>query len=416
MNVIILGAGLSGCETALQLANRGITVDLYEMKPVKYSTAHKSENFAELVCSNSFGKELSSTANGVLINELQMLESYLLQIAKQYRTSHIGELVVDREKFSKEVTRQILENPNIKVHRELITQIPKGDVVVIATGPLTDVKLAQHFEVVFGKDNLSFQDSTCPIIYGDSIDTNNVQICKTSNGITISLTEEQFNIIAEKLRGAKTRINTDDKTIELPQCSPIEYLAKKDIKTLLEVKFAQTLERTKDNFATVTLRKENSAGQSYSIAGFMTQMTQESQRRVIRAIPGLERCKFARYGRSHRNTFLNAPKILNKFLKANEKCYIIGQLSGIDGYIPAIATGLMATYSIMAEYQNEILIEFPKNTILGGFSNYITAANENFSPMIASFHLIESAKDSYDSSRKALSKWIKESKIFHITG
>lgn len=408
MVIKILGAGLSGCEVALQLANRGIPVELYEMKPLKYSSAHSSDKFAELVCSNSFRNDNTTTANGLLINELRMLNSYLLNVAHTCRISQNDELIVDREKFSNIVTQKIKENRNIKIYNKVVDKIEDKDITVIATGPLTEENLSNYFKEKFGDNNLSFQDSTCPIIYANSINKNNDRISIIEDKIYISLSREQFENLVEKLKLAKTMTNEFDKTIGLPQCSPIEYIAKTDINALLDVKLSQNTQRTVDNYATVTLRKENDKETAYSIAGFMTQMMQTAQKEVIRVIPGLEKCEFARFGRSHKNTFFNAPELLDHFFRVNNNCYIIGQLSGIDGYVPSIATGIIAAYSILSKLNNEDLIQFPDTTMLGGFCKYITTKNENFSPMVASFHLLKNSDNYYESSKNAIETWLKK--------
>lgn len=407
MKVKVLGAGLSGCEIALQLANRGIQVELYEMKPLKFSSAHSSDNFAELVCSNSFRNNTNTTANGLLINELKMLKSYLLDIAYSCVISQGTELIVDRDAFSKKVTKTIQANKNIKVYKKIVTEIVDDDnITVIATGPLTDESLSTFLQKKFGDNNLSFQDSTCPIILSNSINIKNNRIKIFDDKICISLSKEHFITLLNKLKNADTMTNDFDKTIELPQCCPIEYLAKKDSNQLLNIKLSQDNIRTTENYATVTLRKENKEGSAYSISGFMTQMSQKSQKEVIRTIPGLAQCKFARFGRSHRNTFFNSPKILDKFFRVNPNCYIIGQLSGIDGYVPAIATALIASYCIYSKLNNQDLIEFPDTTMLGGFSNYITTRNDNFSPMVASFHLLKKTDNYYNKSKQDLTEWI----------
>lgn len=411
MIVKVLGAGLSGCEVALQLANRGIQVELYEMKPLKYTSAHSSDKFAELVCSNSFRNDNKTTANGVLINELRMLNSYLLKIADDCKISESDELIIDREEFSEKVTKMIKENKNIKVYKKIVNEIDDNNITIIATGPLTDESLSSYFQKKFGGNNLSFQDSTCPIIYFDSIDAKNSRIKILDDKICISLSKEQFVNLLNKLKSADIMTNNFDKIIELPQCCPIEYLAKKNSNQLLNIKLNQEAPRTNENYATVTLRKENIEGTAYSISGFMTQMSQKSQIEVIRTIPGLEQCKFARFGRSHKNTFFNAPKILDSFFRVSGNCYIIGQLSGIDGYVPAIATSLIASYCIYTKLNNKDLIEFPDTTMLGGFSKYITTENDSFSPMVASFHLLKQTDNYYNTSKQDLTKWIKKTKF-----
>lgn len=406
--VKIIGAGLSGCETALQLANRGIQVELYEMKPLKYSSAHSSEKFAELVCSNSFRNDNKITANGLLINELRMLNSYLLKIAENCRISQNDELIVDREKFSNEVTQKIIQNKNIKIYNKIVDRIDDKDITVIATGPLTEENLSSYFKEKFGDNNLSFQDSTCPIIYTNSIDKNNSSVRVIEDKMYISLSRVQFENLVKKLKLAETMTNEFDKTIGLPQCSPIEYIAKTDINALLDIKLNQDTPRTNENYATVTLRKENSIGTAYSIAGFMTQMSQTAQKEIIRTIPGLEKCEFARFGRSHKNTFFNAPNLLDNFFRVNDNCYIIGQLSGIDGYVPSIATGIIAAYSIFSKLNHNDQIGFPETTMLGGFTRYITTKSNNFSPMVASFHLLKHSDNYYENSKKDLKSWIKK--------
>lgn len=406
MRVIIIGAGLAGCEAALQLANRGIRVDLYEMKPLKHSEAHNNNDYAELVCSNSFRDNTKNTPNGLLINELRQLHSYLIDIADKSKITNGNELIIDREIFSQQVTKKIRENKNIKIHTEIVEKIDDNDITIIATGPLTAEKLSLYFQEKFGKNNLSFQDSTCPIIYSDSINFKDKKLTLTDDKVFISLTKNDYDDLICKLKTAKIMVNRFDKEIELPQCCPIEYLAKKDSNELLNVKLFQDRERSTEHYATVTLRKENRRGSVYSISGFMTQMKHESQKIVIRSIPGLENCKFARYGRSHKNTYFNAPNLLDKYFRVNEKCYIIGQLSGIDGYVPAIATGIVASYAIYSYITKQDLYEFPNTTMIGGFCNYITTKTENYSPMVASYHLLKKTDNYFFNSNKDIKKWI----------
>lgn len=310
--------------------------------------------------------------------------------------------------FPMKLHGQIKQNKNIKVYNKIVNKIDDKDITVIATGPLTEESLSKYFAEKFGDNNLSFQDATCPIIYTNSIDTNNSRITINKDKMYISLSKKQFDNLLKKLKTAKTMTNEFDKTIGLPQCSPIEHLAKTDINSLLDVKFNQKLERTQDNYATITLRKENIEGTAYSIEGFMTQMSQTAQKEIIRTIHGLEKCEFARFGRSHKNTFFNSPEILDKFFRVNSNCYIVGQLSGIDGYVPAIATGIIAAYSIYSRLNKKCLIEFPDTTMLGGFAKYITTKNKDFSPMVASFHLLKNTDNYYENSKKDLENWIKK--------
>ena len=411
MKVKIIGAGLAGCEAALQLANRGIQVDLYEMKPIKYTEAHSNSNYAELVCSNSFRNDTKNTPNGILIHELKQLHSHLIDIAYNCRIHKDDELIIDRDKFSIEVTKRIKNNKNIRVHTEVVDKIDDRSITIIATGPLTDDKLSYYFLKKFGNNNLSFQDSTCPIIYSESIDFKNKKVKIKDDKMLITLTKEEYNALLYKLQNAKVMVNKFDKEIELPQCCPIEYLAKKDPNKLLETKLFQNQKRTDKHYATVTLRKENEIGSIYSISGFMTQMQHDSQNIVIKSIPGLEKCKFARYGRSHKNTYFNSPNLLDNFFRINDKCYIIGQLSGIDGYVPSIATGIVAAYSIYSKIKKLELYEFPDKTMIGGFCNYIIQKTEDYTPMVASYHLLKQTKNYYNESKKELKKWIGKTKF-----
>lgn len=378
----IIGAGLAGCECALQLANNGFEVTLYEQKPLVFSTAHSNPNFAELVCSNSLGRHKENTANGMLIKECLRYDSHLLRIAKECDMSNETHLNVDRVLFSQRITEEIKSNPNIQIILSQVDCLPQCDNLIIATGPLTDGALYDDMCKKLGAGMIMLSDATCPIISAESVRTDAFQIAENGD-LLLPLTDEEFERLVYMLKTERTVEHHGELAdLGLMQCIPIENVAKTDEEYLQNVRLQNK---------TIRLRCENLGQSAYSVVGFMTHISQEGQRRIIRALRGLENAKFIRYGRVHRNTFVDAPKVLDKHFSTKDGVYIIGQLSGVDCYIPVISTGIIASRAIIARAQGKTPDLFPQGTMMRGFQDYITTPSEDYSPMVADFALLKEA-------------------------
>ena len=450
--ITIIGGGLAGSEAAYQIAKRGIKVKLYEMKPENFSPAHSNKNLAEIVCSNSFKSNLHTNACGLLKEELRLLDSLLIKIADKTAVPAGQALAVDREKFSKTVTNEIENMENIEIIREEvgnknlhIKNLASEGIVIIATGPLTSDKLFKEILEITGKNNLHFYDAAAPIIDRSSIDMN---IAFNGNRY------EQEREKDEDIENWKNRINSQDKSyINLPMnkeeyenfwnelvnaevvelhnfekreifegCMPIEIMAKRGIDTLrfgpLKPVGFTDLRTGKRPYAVVQLRQDNSQGNLFNMVGFQTNLKFGEQKRVFRLIPGLENAEFEKYGVMHRNTFINSPELLDETynLKKNLNIFFAGQITGVEGYVESIASGLVAglnaieKYKILKkddnkrneqgdkikkEYENDSntdnckekwnKIIFPEDTMIGALSKYISVSNNNFQPKNANF-------------------------------
>lgn len=376
----IIGAGLAGCECALQLAHNGFKVTLYEQKPLVFSSAHANPDFAELVCSNSLGRHRADTANGMLIRECLEYNSHLLRIAKECDLSNETHLNVDRMEFSRKVTEEIRENANIEVVLQSVESLPECDNLIIASGPLTCGALYEDMSKKLGADTIALSDATCPIISADSVRTEPFQTDENGD-LLLRLTDGEFEELVQRLKCAKTFEHHGElPDLGLIQLIPIENVAKTDIQHLRDVRLQGQ---------TIRLRCENLGQSAYSVVGFMTHMTQQEQRSIIRAMRGLENAKFIRYGRVHRNTYVNAPKILDQHFSTQDGVYIIGQLSGVDCYVPVISTGIIASRAVIARARGETPKLFPEGTMMRGFQDYITTPSEDYSPMVADFALLK---------------------------
>ena len=399
MKVSVIGAGLAGCEASLTLANAGINVDLYDIKPNKFTPAHQDPNFCELVCSNSLKSDTLDFATGLLKAEMRILGSQVLQIADTYKVPAGNTLSVDRKQFAQTVTDKILNHPNINVICEEVTEIPDG-IVIIATGPLTTDKFSEHLRTILGQD-LYFYDAVAPIISADSI---NMNIAFTANKfndnqdgdyINCPMDRNQYQDFCNLLVNAE-RVELhqfeDEKVFE--GCMPVEVMAKRNIDTLRCGPLKSNglvLDNGKPPYACVQLRKENIAGDAYNMVGFQTNLTFPEQKRVFRTIPGLENCEFLRYGVMHRNSYINAPRLLNHYfqLKSQPNVFFAGQISGIEGYVESIASGLIVGINVIRYIRKMPLIEFTVNTCLGALGNYLESASEhNFQPMHINWGLL----------------------------
>lgn len=400
--VNVIGAGLAGCECAWILAQNDIKVKLYEMKPNKKSEAHISDNFAELVCSNSLKSESLTNACGLLKKEMQILDSLFVEAAYSSRVEAGQALAVDRVKFSEYITNKIKENKNIEIIYEEVEDVEKLDgITVIATGPLTSTPLFESIGRLIGEKELYFYDAEAPIIEADSIDMSIAyrmdRYGEVGSGdyLNLSMTKDEYLNFYNELLNAETAPRHDfDKLILFEGCMPVEEMAKRGEKTLVFGPLKPVgLENPKLNekpYAVVQLRSENKDNTMYNMVGFQTSLKFGEQKRVFSMIPGLQNAVFERYGVMHKNRYINSSKILdNKFcMKEKNNIYFAGQISGVEGYVESAASGLMVAYNIISRENNKN-IEFPDTTMLGSLAKYISTENKNFQPMNANFGIIK---------------------------
>lgn len=399
--VNVIGAGLAGSEAAWQLAKRGVPVRLYEMRPVKMTPAHRSGQFAELVCSNSFRAAALTNAVGVLKEEMRRLDSLIIHSADKHMVPAGGALAVDREGFSAEITRTLQAHPLIEVLQEEVTQIPDGP-TIIATGPLTSPVLSEELKALTGEEYLYFYDAAAPIIEKESINMDKVFIASRYDKgdaayLNCPMTEEEFDRFYELLVSAEVApLKEFEKEIYFEGCMPIEVLAKRGKKTLLygPMKPVGLVDpRTgKRPYAVVQLRQDNSAGTLFNVVGFQTHLKWGAQKEVIQSIPGLENAEIVRYGVMHRNTFINSPKLLKPTYQFRERqdLFFAGQMTGVEGYVESAASGLIAGVNAARFVQGKDLVVPPKTTAIGSLAHYITSTDaKHFQPMNANFGLFE---------------------------
>ncbi len=394
MVVKVIGAGLAGCETAWQLANHNIDVELYEMKPVKYSPAHSYKGFAELVCSNSLKAARIDSAAGMLKEEMRRLGSLTMECAAQTSVSAGGALAVDREKFSDLVTERIKNHSRIKIFTEEIENIPDG-YVIIATGPLTSGGLATSISDKCGS-YLSFFDAAAPIVTYESLDKDLVFFASRygkgeADYINCPMNKEEYLTFYNELINAESAPlkEFDKQSFKVYEgCMPIEVLAKRGEDTMrfgpLKPVGLTDPRTDKRPYAVVQLRKENNDGTLYNLVGFQTNLKFGEQKRVFSLITGLKDAEFMRYGVMHRNSFLDSPRLLDEHfcLRKDEKVYFAGQITGVEGYIESAASGIMAGLNLARKLNNLEQISLPKETMLGALSKYISDESViNFQPM-----------------------------------
>jgi methylenetetrahydrofolate--tRNA-(uracil-5-)-methyltransferase len=397
--VNVIGAGLAGSEAAWQLVERGIKVNLYEMRPVKQTPAHHTDKFAELVCSNSLRANTLTNAVGVLKEEMRNLNSVIIGSADACAVPAGGALAVDRHEFAAQVTSRVKEHPNVTVFNEEMTEIPQGP-TIIATGPLTSQALSQQLKELTGEEYLYFYDAAAPIIEKDSIDMEKVYLkSRYDKGeaayLNCPMTEEEFDRFYEALISAETvPLKEFEKEIFFEGCMPIEVMGQRGRKTMLFGPMKPVgLEdpRTgKRPYAVVQLRQDDAAGTLYNIVGFQTHLKWGPQKEVIQLIPGLENAEIVRYGVMHRNTFINSPKVLKATyqFKNREDLFFAGQMTGVEGYVESAASGLIAGINAARLVKGEDPVEFPHETAMGSMARYITTTNaKNFQPMNANFGL-----------------------------
>ena len=403
MKLSVIGAGLAGCEAAWQIASRGIQVDLYEMKPLHYTPAHKNPGFAELVCSNSLKAERISSAAGLLKEEMRRLGSLLMQCADKSRVPAGGALAVDRDIFSALVTEQIRSHPLIRVHAEEVQSIPDGGIRVVATGPLTAQALADDI-AIFCAGSLSFYDAAAPIVTAESLD---MDACFSASRydkggddayLNCPMNKEEYDRFYDALVSAE-RAPVHGFDVADPKvyegCMPVEVMAGRGRDTLrfgplkpVGLRDPKTGHRP---WAVVQLRRENAAATLYNLVGFQTNLKFPEQKRVFGLIPALKNADFVRYGVMHRNTFVNSPKILypDFSLKADPNLFFAGQLTGMEGYMESAASGLMAGWNAAQRLLEQETVVLPHETMIGALCRYLVECDPaHFQPMGANFGIL----------------------------
>ena len=401
MEVKVIGAGLAGCEAAWQLANRDIDVLLYEMKPKKMTPAHHSPDFAELVCSNSLRGDRLENAVGLLKEELRRLDSLILSCAEATRVEAGGCLAVDRGGFSQMVTEKIRSHPRITVVEEEVTQVPEGP-VIIATGPLTSDALSRAIGEYFGETGyLHFFDAAAPLVTAESIDMNLAWWQSrydrgTPDYVNCAMNKEEYEAFWQALTTAQEAEvhGFEDKNV-FEGCMPVEVMARRGIDTLRYGPLKPvglTDPRTgKEPYAVVQLRQDNATGSVFNLVGFQTHLKFGEQKRVFSMIPALRNAEYVRYGVMHQNTFLQSPKLLDRFYadRRNPLVAFAGQMTGVEGYVESTASGYLAAVAMAAKVQGRPLPEFPKTTAIGALGLYISDESvENFQPMNINFSII----------------------------
>ena len=399
---IVIGAGLAGVEAAWQLARAGYEVDLYEMRPIKMTPAHKTSKYAELVCSNSLKAMRTESAAGMLKEEMRMFSSLCMECADKSRVPAGGALAVDREKFSQLITEKIENEPLINVIHEEVTEIPDGDVVIVAAGPLASDALAEDIRKKFG-DSLSFFDAAAPIVSGDSIDMNSA-FCQSrydrggeDDYINCPMNKQEYeDFYSELINAQRAELHEFEKNKKVYEgCMPIEIMATRGPDTMRfgPMKPVGLIDPHTSHrpWAVLQLRKENVAASAYNLVGFQTNLKFSEQKRVFSLIPALKNAEFLRYGVMHRNTFLNSPEILNSDFSVKERkgLFFAGQITGVEGYMESASSGIMAGFNAVRLLKNKESLVLPPESMIGALSRYISnEAIENFQPMGANFGVL----------------------------
>ena len=435
--ITVVGGGLAGSEATYQIAKRGIKVKLYEMKPNNFSPAHSNNNLAEIVCSNSFKSNLHTNACGLLKEELRNLDSLLIKVADETAVPAGQALAVDREVFSKKVTETLENMENVEIIRQeigknglSIESIAKDGIVIIATGPLTSDALSKQILELTGEDDLHFYDAAAPIIFKDSIDMNiafygnryeqerakdeDVEEWKTkqkndgdASYINLPMNKEEYEHFWNELVNAEVvELHQFEKREIFEGCMPVEVMAKRGIDTLRYGPLKPmgfTDPRTGYRpYALVQLRQDNKDATIYNIVGFQTNLKFGEQKRVFSMIPGLENAEFAKYGVMHRNTFINSTKLLDRTyqLKKNKNIYFAGQITGVEGYVESISSGLVAGINAVKQLKQEEKIEFSEYTMIGALAKYISTPNDKFQPMNANYGILPELEGKKISDKK----------------
>lgn len=402
MKVNVIGAGLAGCEAALQLTKQGIEVKLFEMKPKKFSPAHKSEGFAELVCSNSLKADRIENACGLLKEEMRLFGSVMMEAADVTRVPAGGALAVDRDLFSEYITKKIKAEPLIEVVYGEVTDINTDEYTIIATGPLTSGALFDKIFELTGKDGVSFYDAAAPVVTKESIDFDKVFYAArynkgTADYINCPMTKEEYEAFYNALVTAEcAELHQFENMTVFEGCMPVEVMAKRGEKTLTfgplkPVGLVNPRTGKDDSFAVVQLRQDNREGTLYNLVGFQTNLKFGEQKRVFSMIPGLENAEFVRYGVMHRNTFLQAPDVLDNLYrcKKHSKLFFAGQITGVEGYVESASSGIMAGFNMARIIQGKEPLQLDSRTCIGALPLYITSALTRLEPMNANFGIID---------------------------
>lgn len=397
--VNVIGAGLAGSEAAWQIAQSGVPVRLYEMRPVKSTEAHQTDNFAELVCSNSLRGNSLANAVGLLKEEMRRLNSVVITSADQTAVPAGGALAVDRDSFSQTITQRVKEHPMVTVVNEEVTDIPEG-ITIIATGPLTSEPLAEAIKEFNGSDGFYFYDAAAPILDKSTINMDKVYLkSRYDKGeaayLNCPMTEEEFHAFHDALVNAEVvPLKTFEKEKYFEGCMPIEVMAQRGLKTMLFGPMKPVgLEDPKTGkrpYAVIQLRQDNAAASLYNIVGFQTHLKWGEQKRVFQMIPGLENAEFVRYGVMHRNSFMNSPELLEPTYqsKKRDNLFFAGQMTGVEGYVESAASGLLAGINAARLAKEEAPVIFPRETAMGSMAYYIThAEGKHFQPMNANYGL-----------------------------
>lgn len=418
--ITIIGGGLAGSEAAYQIAKRGIKVKLYEMKPDKFTEAHSNKNLAEIVCSNSFKSNLHTNACGLLKEELRKLDSLLIRIADETQIPAGQALAVDRELFSQKVTEELEKNPLIEIIHQEVTEIEKiaeKGIVIIATGPLTSEGLSKEISKITGEDKLHFYDAAAPIVTKESIDFNiaffgnryeqekgkdetiddwKERLHKQeASYINLPMNKDEYEKFVEELINAEViTLHEFEKREIFEGCMPVEVMAKRGKDTLrygtLKPVGFDDPRTGKRPYAVIQLRQDNELGTIYNIVGFQTNLKYGEQKRVFGMIPGLQNAEFVKYGVMHRNTYINSTKLLDNTynFKDNKNIYFAGQITGVEGYVESISSGMVSALNAVSQIKNESKIEFSNLSMIGALAKYISTANDKFQPMNANFGIV----------------------------
>ena len=431
--ITVIGAGLAGSEAAIQIAKAGIKVKLYEMKPYKFSEAHSNKNYAEIVCSNSFKSNLITNACGLLKEELRQLDSLLIKIADETAVPAGQALAVDREIFAQKVTEVLEENENIQIINEEVTDIEelaKDGMVIIATGPLTSDGLAKDIQKITKKEGLYFFDAAAPIVTKESIDFNIAfygdrysqekqknetieewearQSLEKKDYINLPMTKEEYlDFYNELINAEVVELHSFEKNEIFEGCMPVEVMAKRGVDTLrfgpLKPVGFDDPRTNRRPYALVQLRQDDKEARIFNLVGFQTNLKFSEQKRVFSKIPGLQNAEFVKLGVMHRNTYINSSELLDETFnfKDNENIFFAGQISGVEGYVESIASGLCAAKNAINKLNNKGKITFSDVTMLGSLCKYISTPNKKFQPMNANFGILKELEGNRIKDKKA---------------
>ena len=401
-SVIVIGAGLAGSEAAWQLARRGIPVELREMKPQKMTPAHHTEYFVELVCSNSLRSDQMENAVGLLKEELRRCSSLIMSCADEHRVEAGGALAVDRHAFAQAITERIKSHPNITVVEGEVTEIPEAGNVILASGPLTSEALSEAISRLFpGSRYLNFFDAAAPLVTFESVDMDSAWFASrydrgTPDYINCPLTEEEYDVFwRELIHAQEAEVHGFEDAGVFEGCMPVEVMARRGRDTLcygpLKPVGLKDPKTGKEPFAVVQLRKDNAQGTIYNIVGFQTHLKWGEQKRVFSMIPALKNAEYVRYGVMHRNTFLDSPRLLDRYyrVRGQERLMFAGQITGVEGYVESTASGALAAIELARRLEGKEPVNFPRETAIGALALYISDQSVvNFQPMNINFGLI----------------------------